>query len=285
MRPLWREFRLGTMISKKNIYIISKMTLYEALRGKIIRILAVISLLLLTVNFTITQIYSWSLGKVAIELGLSTSAVTGLLIIFFLSLKILYNDLERHSIYFLLSRPVSIIDYLFGKFFGLASILCLSMIILGVGTAISIQNVIWNYTAYMAPHFSWLTFAVALLFQTLSLLVVLAIAIFWFSFITEAFVALILSLCSYQLCQSMELIRQLFVDSYKGDKLDQVSYFIALGLTYIFPNLSFFDLKTQAAYGLPLSYQNLLVNFFYGCSYIFILLFLSVFFFSKRKTL
>lgn len=273
------------MLNKNNTLLIAKLTFSEVIRGKIILVLSTISLLLLTVNILVPSLYSWGLGKVVIEFGLSVSALTGLLIIFFLALKILYNDLERHSFYFLFSRPVSKTDYIVGKYLGLAYVLCMTTLIIGAGTAISIKYVIVNYSPYFSPLFSWTTFGAALFFQALSFLVVLAIVFFWFSFITESFVALVLSLCSYQVCQSMELIRQLFIESYKGDKFDQVAFYVANIVSYILPNLSFFDLKSHAAYGLPISTTALCLYFVYGCSYIIVMLFFSSVLFAKRKSL
>lgn len=273
------------MCKLSNIRVIARMTLLEATRGNIIRVLGIITATIMIANISFTELFSWSLGKVSVEFGLSISSLTGLLIILFLVLRLLYNDLENHTIYFLFSRPITTADYIIGKYVGFAILLFIAVTIVSMGSFLSIKYIIWNYPLYISPLFSWGTFCVAFIYQLLSLLIILAISFFWFSFMTESFVALILSIFTYQIGQNMDLIRRLFIDSYQENNLDKLSSTIAVILTYLLPNLTFFDLKSQAAYGLPVSMSSLSFILIYGFSYISILLLLATHFFSKRKIL
>jgi len=54
-------------------------------------------------------------------------------------------------------------------------------------------------------------------------------------------------------------------------------------LAWVFPNLSAFDLKTTAAYGLPVDAAYLFWTLIYGISYIGICLMVSIFIFQKRE--
>lgn len=273
------------MVKLGTIRTIAHMTLLEATRGNIIRVLAVITASIMLANISFTRLFSWSLGKVSVEFGLSISALTGLLIVFFLVLRLLYNDLENKTIYFLFSRPIGAAEYLIGKYLGFAVLLLMTVTIVACGSFLSVHYIIWQYPLYISPLFSWGTFFLAYAYQLLGLWVMLAIAVFWFSFMTESFVALILSLFTYQIGQNMDLIRSLFVESFQESRADKVSAKAGLFITYLLPNLNLFDLKSHAAYGLPLSPESLFLIALYGLSYISILLVLATYSFGKRKIL
>ncbi|RLB98930.1 MAG: hypothetical protein DRH34_13295 [Deltaproteobacteria bacterium] len=54
-------------------------------------------------------------------------------------------------------------------------------------------------------------------------------------------------------------------------------------ISWIFPNLAIFDLKTTAAYGLPLITSDLLWPVLYGISYIGLILIIAIVIFQRRE--
>jgi hypothetical protein len=55
------------------------------------------------------------------------------------------------------------------------------------------------------------------------------------------------------------------------------------GISWVFPNLSVFDLKTTAAYGLPVEVLQTLWSGLYGISYIGLILIITIFVFQRRE--
>jgi ABC-type transport system involved in multi-copper enzyme maturation permease subunit len=197
-------------------------------------------------------------------------------------MKILADDLERSRIFMLLSRPVSIWQYLTGKFLGLAMILLLATIILGLSAALSMRYVFWLYAAFVPPNFSWLTYLMALTCQWLSLVVVLAVSVLCFSFASHSFVALLLAVSSYLVGQNMELLRRVVVENaYAGALTGQENLVIAL--SWVFPNLSLFDKKYAAAYGMAFSGQEFMLICLYGVSYSALLIYLATLLFKRKE--
>lgn len=265
-----------------NLWYLALSTFIEGVRHKALWAIVCLAVILTMANIFVAELFSWDLGKVSVEFGLSTVAFTGLLLVFFLGLKILADDLERNRIYLILSRPVAGWQYLTGKFFGMSLILGLSTIILGLAAAISMHYVLWRYPAFVPPNFSWLTYAMAMVCQWLALLVMLAVSFLCFSSASQPFVALLLAISSYLVGQNMELLRRVVLESAHAGILSGQEKFV-MALSWVFPNLSLFDKKYVAAYGLAFSGQEFLLLGLYCLSYSALLLFLSTILFNRRE--
>lgn len=263
-----------------NLWLLAHSTFTEGTRHKSLWAVVIMAVLLSMSNIGVAELFSWDLGKVSIEFSLSSVAFTGLLLVFFLGMKILADDLERHRVYMVMARPVTGWQYIFGKFFGLGLILLLATLILGVGAFVSMKYVLWRYPNFVPPNFSWSVFLMALYCQWLSLTIVLAINFFWFSFASQPFVAILFSAASYLVCQNMELLRRVTRESvYAGELHGKLTLFV----TWLFPNLSFFDKKIVAAYGLPFQWSELFMLTAYCFSYIGILLICATLFFNRKE--
>ncbi len=266
----------------RNIWFLALATCTEGIRHKALWAIVGLAILLTMANVGVTTLYSWDLGKVSVEFGLSAVAFAGLLLVFFLGMKLLADDLERCRIFMLLSRPVSIWQYLTGKFLGLAMILLLTTCILGLSAALSMRFVLWHYAAYVPPDFSWLTYIMALVCQWMSLVVVLAVSMLCFSFASQPFVALLLAVSAYLVGQNMELLRRVVVENPQAGVLTGQENLV-LALSWIFPNLSLFDKKYTAAYGLAFSGQEFMFLCLYGISYSALLIYLSALLFKRKE--
>lgn len=265
-----------------NIWFLALATCTEGIRHRALWAILCLAVILTMANLGITTLYSWDLGKVSVEFGLSAVSLTGLLLVFFLGLKILADDLERNRIFMLLSRPVSIWQYLAGKFLGLTLVLGFSTAILGIAAALSMQYVLWLYPAYVPLNFSWLTYSMALVCQWMSLVVVLAVSVFYFSFASQSFVALLLAVSSYFVGQNMELLRRVVLENTQAGFLTGQEKLVVT-LSWIFPNLSLFDKKYEAAYGMPFGGQEFMLLGLYGISYSALMIYFATLFFKRKE--
>ncbi len=270
------------MQALRNIWFLALATCTEGISHRALWAIVCLAALLTMANLGITTLYSWDLGKVSVEFGLSAVGLTGLLLVFFLGIKILADDLERSRIFMLLSRPVSIWQYLTGKFLGLTFILGFSTIILGLAAALSMRYVLWHYAAYVPPNFSWVSYVMALACQWLSLVVVMAVSVLCFSFASQPFVALLLAVSAYLVGQNMELLRRVVVENTQAGVLTGQENMV-IALSWIFPNLSLFDKKYAAAYGMAFSGQEFILLCLYGVSYSALLIYLATLLFKRKE--
>jgi ABC-type transport system involved in multi-copper enzyme maturation permease subunit len=270
------------MRSLRNLWYLALSTFTEGIRHRALWAIVCLAVLLTMANIFVAQLFSWDLGKVSVEFGLSAVALTGLLLVFFLGMKILTDDLERNRISLIMSRPVAGWHYIVGKFLGLGLILLAAALILGLGAVLSMQFVLWQFPAFVPPQFSWPIYGMALACQWLALIMMLAISMLCFSFASQSFVALLLTVFIYLVGQNMELLRRVVVENtHAGILTGQEKLVIAL--SWIFPNLSLFDKKAVAAYGLAFSIQEFGLLVLYCLSYSALLLFFAVQFFNRKE--
>jgi len=264
------------------IWLLARITFKDGIRHKALYGIAFLGFLLFAANILVTGMFSWELGKVAVDVGLSVVSLSGLLIIFFLSINTVSNDLESRTIYMILARPVSRAQYVVGKYLGLALVILASSAILGACAAGSVKFATFRAPGYIPIDFSWGTFSLALCFLTISLLVLAAVAFFWVSVTTHPFTAVLLSLFSYFIGQNVEAVKTMMLATGVLGENPLVLRAVDYG-AWLFPNLAAFDLKTTAAYGLPIDAAYLVWLAVYGISYIGLVLFLTVLVFRRRE--
>jgi len=270
------------MPALRNLWYLALATYIEGIRHKALWAIVCLAIVLTMANVFVAQLFTWDLGKVSVEFGLSAVSLTGLLLVFFLGMKIMADDLERNRISLIMSRPVAGWHYIVGKFFGLGVILLTAALILGGGAVLSMWYVTWQFPAYVPPQFSWLVYGMALGSQWLGLMMMLAVSMLCFSFASQPFVALLLAVSTYFLGQNMELLRRVVVENaHAGILIGQEKVVVAL--SWVFPNLSLFDKKAVAAYGLAFSGQEFGLLVLYCLTYSALLLFFAVQLFKRKE--
>lgn len=264
------------------IFLLARITFKDSIRSKALYGIFFFGLALFLANILITGIFSWEVGKVAADVGLSVVSLSGLAIIFFFSIQIVSNDLERKTIYLILSKPISKVQYLLGKFVGLSLIILVSSAILGTCAALSFKLATMGAEAFIPAQFSWRLFWLALVFITLGLLLLQALSFLCVSITTNSFTAVLLSLMLYFIGQNLERV----VAIIKRGKmfLDNPLLVRFLdGVAWVLPNLAAFDLKTAAAYGLPVDGGYIAWTALYGVTYIGVCLALAGLIFQRRE--
>jgi ABC-type transport system involved in multi-copper enzyme maturation permease subunit len=266
----------------RNIWLLAQITFKEGIRNRILIGILFFAIVLCAANLVITSMFAFDLGKVAVDVGLSIISIAGLIIIFFLGINLLAKDLDKKTIYMVLSRPLSRWQYVIGKFMGLGLLILASIMILGAFASGSVKLSMLNAPSYIPPNFSWSIFAAALVFALISLLITMSLALLFTCATSSSFLAMIMTAGSYFIGQNIELVAKMYhtagVDS--GNRLFGKLLEI---IAWIFPNLAAFDLKTTAAYGLPLTASQLVWPGIYGISYIGLILILTIFIFQRRE--
>ncbi len=263
------------------ILLVAELTYRDCLRKKGLLGILAFGLLLLLANVIVTSSFTWEPGKVAVDIGLAAVSLSGLLIIFFLAIDAIFGDIERQAIHMILSRPISRDQYLLGKFCGLVGLLATSSLLLGMLAMLSVKAALSLSNVVSPEHFTWTGFLLGLGFLTFGLCLLLALTLLWCTVASHPFVAVLFSAISYFVGTNIETIQrlvgqhQIYADSAALRALIQ-------GAGWLFPNLSAFDLKSAAAYGLPPGPGYLLALAAYGAGYTALLLLLACLIFRRR---
>ncbi len=91
-------------------------------------------------------------GRIAIDFGLGALTLSSVGISIFLGVNLISSEVETKTIYMLISRPLTRVNFLIGKFMGFISILFLNIVILSIMSLITFQMyggeinamILWN---------------------------------------------------------------------------------------------------------------------------------------------
>ena len=264
------------------VWSVALITFKEGIKNRVIFGIFIIALLLFAATTVVITLFMRDIVKVAVDLSLSTVSFAGLLTLLFNGVNLFGKDLDKRTIYMVISRPISRSEYLVGKFLGIVLLALTVVVFLGLMSAVP---VILSKRFYYYPEarFDWWIYFIAVIYIFIKLAVVSAVITLFASFTSNSFIALVLSLVVYFIGQSTESVRLLLTSQVERIEVSPVLSYLVDIAYYIFPNISAFDLKTQAAHGLSISPSYILWTMLYAILYIFIALSIGALAFRRRE--
>lgn len=263
-----------------NIFRIAGLSFTEGIRHKVIYGVTGFGLLMTFITWALIPFIGFDVVKVAIDFMLSTISIGCLMVIFFLCMPGLISDIKEQGIYFILSSPVKRSEYLLGKFAGYSMILFVCLLILSLPAFLIVKFYTIKYLAYIPPHFTWDKFALACFFKFFSAAIFLSVVFLIWTVMSSGFLASMTSIIVYMISQNINVVKNIAMTS---QKMSFFSQKLIIFVSWVFPNLSYFDLNTYASYGVNLPEFYIVKISIYGLSYIGIALVLSIFLFKKRE--
>jgi len=151
-------------------------TFREAVRDRVLYNLIAFALLLSGAAIFVGQISIDIEKLVVINLGLTAVSLFGLVIAIFIGIGLVSKEIEKRTLYTVLSRPVRRWEFIVGKFFGLAGTLVVNTFFMAIG--------VFGALLYVAHHYhkpdAWIL--VALYFIVLQFLIICSLALLFSSF-------------------------------------------------------------------------------------------------------
>ncbi len=152
-------------------------TFKESVRERVLYTLVVFAIVMIGAGLILGGV-SVGINQIAlVNLGLSAISVFGLLIAVFIGISLVWKEMERRTLYNVLSKPVARAEFILGKFFGLVLTLVVNTAVMTAGFYLVLWYEKGRLTAadvapLQAIYFILLQLAlvvgVALLFSTIS---------------------------------------------------------------------------------------------------------------------
>ncbi len=242
-------------------------TFREAVRDKILYTILIFGLLLIIASEVLSPLTLGQQEKVMKDIGLASISIFGVLIILFVGTGLLYKELDKRTIYTILSKPIRRYQFILGKFFGLLMTL---FVVVAIMTAtfychlwILGHNPTWN-----------LLNAITLIYVKLA--IITAIAILFSSFSSPALSATFTFVIYFvgHLSADMKQLTQ-HLDSSFVKWTTEIFY-------YMLPNLDYFNVKREVVHNIPIDTSFYFFAIIYAIAYIIVALFISILVFEKR---
>jgi len=252
----------------------------ESVRDRVLYNLVLFAVLLIGSSYLLSQLTAGQDVKIIKDLGLAATSAFGVFIAIFIGIGLVSKEVERRSIYALLSKPVRRHEFILGKYAGLALTLLVNVAMMTAAFYLVLAFMNTQFTdnaraVWPAPATDpWMLRAIALI--VVELLLVTVIALF-FSTFSSPFLSAALTLGLWVIGHFNADLR-----NFEAVVESPVAAWLARGLYYVLPNFAAFDIKTQVVYALPVPFSYLLTTAAYGVAYIALLLAGAVVIFARR---
>ena len=233
---------------------IASNTFREAVRDRVLYNLIAFALLLSGAAILVGQVSIDIEKLVVINLGLTAVSLFGVIIAIFIGIGLVSKEIEKRTLYTVLSRPVRRWEFIVGKFFGLAGTLVVNTFFMAIG--------VFSALFYVSHKFIRADglILIALYFIVLEFLIVCSLALLFSSFSTPLLSAVFAFSLFVVGCFAEDLRN--FAAMAHG-----VSRGFATGAAYLVPNFSAFNVISSIAHEQPVAAQLILHNTLYALFY------------------
>ena len=165
----------------RSIKAIAINTFREGIRNRIMYNLVFFALCMIAFSYFIGELSIGEELKVIQDMGLAAISIFGILIAIFVGIGLVYKEVDKRTIYTIISKPIHRYQFLLGKFFGLSLMLLVQTVFMTAFMFIFI---------YITNHIFNPALLKVVLFIYLELVVITSVAIFFSSFTTPFLSAL-----------------------------------------------------------------------------------------------
>jgi ABC-type transport system involved in multi-copper enzyme maturation permease subunit len=249
------------------IIAIAKNTFLETIRDRILNTIFLFAILLIGSSILLGQLSAGQDVKIIKDLGLASLDFFGVIIAVFVGTSLVHKELDKRTVFVVLTKPVSRSAFIFGKWAGLLTTLTVLVAAMGLAylALLALLHVPVTTGIFQAIGFAWL-----------ELLVVTSLTLV-FSTFTSPVLCMLYAFGLYFIGHNAETLKTLAERAGGGLKP------LLLALYYVLPNLSRFDIKNQVVYGYAASASQVGWTILYAGAYSAMLLSIAVVIFKRRE--
>jgi len=264
----------------RTIAIVAGASFKESVRDRVPYTMVVFAVLMMAASYLISELTAGQDLKIIKDLGLAAISIFGLVIAVFIGIGLVSKEVERKSVFGLLTKPVTRAQFILGKYLGLVTTLAVNLSVMTV--AYYAVLLYMDATATPAMRASWAA-------PALDPRQLVAIVLVMGELALVTAVALLFSTFSTPLLSAMLTLGLWVAGHFNGDlrQFEQVVEqpavaWLARSLYYLLPNLAPFNVRAEVVYGVPVSVSHVGFTLLYAVVYIAALLVAAVAIFRRR---
>lgn len=243
-------------------------TFKEAVRNKVYYLLIVVGVLFALSSYIMSLLTLGDKVKVLKDIGLASINFFCVLIAIFTGINLVFKEIDKKTIYNIISKPISRSNFILGKFFGLAVTLLVALLSMAVIFFVFLLLSTGEFDAKVLLYFILLYF---------ELLIISAISILFSSFSTP--------ILSSIFTISIYLIGHVSwtFNEFKHNLTETFEKIIVYSLYYIIPNLEKLNIKNSIVLKIPIASDLFIGSIIYAICYITAILILAALIFNKKE--
>jgi ABC-type transport system involved in multi-copper enzyme maturation permease subunit len=254
----------------RSIQHVARNTFREAVRDRILYNLIFFALLMVGTAPLFGEISIGLERIILVNLGLTAISVFGVVIGVFIGTGLVSKEIDKRTLYTILSRPVRRWEFLIGKYAGLGLTLTVNAVFMALGFFAALLLVTHKFERGDGAVL------VALYFILLQFLMVTAIALLFSTFSTPLFAA-IFAFAIFVIGNFAADLRG-FASMASG-----VTGVMARAVSYVIPNFGALNVITKAAHGIAPTGSVVATNTLYAVAYSAMVLSAAILIFERRN--
>lgn len=270
-------------MSARRIGLVAWHVFKEGVRDRVLYAIGAFAVLLVSASLLIGQLTAGEDVKIIKDFGLATIEVAGILMTIFVGVGLVAREIERRSIFALLTKPLPRGEFILGKYLGLVLTVLVNVVAMTVALylmlayldlrALPVQRAAWPAPA-TDPR---LLLAVTMIAGELALLT--ALALFFSTFSSSALLSIAFTLGIFLAGLLSQDLRHF------GDIVDvpRATALFVGAIGWIVPAFSAFDVKAQVVHGVALPSGFVPYTLAYAVLYIVAILAASTTLFARRE--
>jgi ABC-type transport system involved in multi-copper enzyme maturation permease subunit len=257
-----------SMSALRNVGHIALNTYRETVRDKVLYNLVLFALIMISSSYVLGKISVYQEIKIIKDLGLASISIFGMVIAIFIGIGLVSKEMDKRTLYSILPKPISRVQFLLGKYFGL----CLTLLVnVSVMTA-ALYLILLVMDEPLDP-----ALLKAIYFIYLKLAVLVGVAML-FSTFTSSTLAGLFTLFTF-------VAGSFSTDLKNFESVVESAYlpFVTRSLYYVLPNFRNFDVKAPVVAGQPVPLDQIAWTTAYALVYVAVLLLASSWIFQRRN--
>ena len=255
------SLRLGRVMA------IAHNTLREAIRSRVLYALLFFALALIGTGVLLSALSYVERERILQDVGMAAVRIFSVMIAIFVGIGLLHREVDRRTVFTILSKPIGRGEFLVGKYLGLVATLWIQIAVMGVCFCLVSLLAGAPLTATHAAAFAMIGVETS---------VVVALAVL-FSAFTTPFLAAFFSGGMVLIGYASRDLRALGAQA----ELPSLQW-VTEGLYRVMPDLEAFDLSIHATHALPIASSDVVLPLAYGVGYVILLLSAATWIFERR---
>ncbi|MFH1018070.1 MAG: ABC transporter permease [Pseudomonadota bacterium] len=260
------------------VWAIALNTYREALRQKVLYALIFFTVGVILFSFFLGQVSFGADTKIIKDMGLASIMFLGAMLAIFVGIGLVNKEIERRTIYTILSKPVTRAEFVIGKFAGLA-------VTIGLEVFVMTALLFGILSLYVEPlDFNLLKAVLMIYFE---LCVIIAVALLFSSY-SSSFMSALFSIAFLLLGHVTDDFANIFGP--KADKLMMKEGWVRLGGGMLdglvslmrVVSLDHFVINGQVVHGVPVSWAWIANGALYAFCWVVLLLFVAILLFRRK---
>ena len=250
------------------ILAIARNTFREAVRDRIFVLVGAFGLLLILSSIVMSPLTVGAQQKMVADIGLASMSLFAALVVLFVGSGMVHKEIDKRTIMTILSKPVSRMEYLLGKYCGLLGTILVMMVLMAL---------LFLFALWVTGNELRTAYLVSMGLAVCEMIVLTAVVIFFSSF-TGPILTSLFTLGVFLAGRMLGDLEAFAVVTASPGVEATVRI-----LKYVVPNLDLFDVRNAAVHGLPIVRGHVLWAVAYALIYSSLVLVISDLIFRRRE--